>query len=772
MVLKDLLKARFTTAIQSIPAGTWKVLITDKWSQTLLDSVYTQYDILQQNVTSVEPLHSPRQPMQVEGLYLLTPTAQNVDRVIADFVGRKTYNSAHVYFTDGIDDSLAQRLTDGLGPSGVLRAFVELYCNFYAAEQRVFSMQTPSSFYSMFGNLGGVAAADLSIEAFYDDLKVTSRTILNVLTTINENPYIRYYQPSHHAPLGPLVNQPSASSSVSTPSGQPAGQSNRWRAAMGGSGRGTPEVIGDYLPKKIAVQVQNDLDEYMANNPEFPIKSERPRGMLFVVDRSIDPVAPFLHEFWYQAMANDLLKIEDGIRYRYTYENTVGGKEDKEAILDDDDKVWVSVRHLHMKDAIDHLMTDFGRFAQEHAGFRGNANNVSIDVLKDMLADLPQFQTQREQFSLHLEMAQKCMDLFQKNKLNLAANVEQCCATGFTPDGKQPKSIVEEMVPLLDDRTMSNLDKVRVIALYIMFRDGVADEDRRRLYQHARLSLSEQDMVNNLIYLGVTVVKDSKTRVRGSRIKQKYTNTDDQFDLSRYKPVVQIMVEEQVANRLDQHQFPFMRDTPAELSQSLRGGHSQAAAVNGGTSLRSARPTWHKAPSARAANSDSKQRLVIFVAGGVTYSELRQAYVLSKALGKDIYIGSTHIVTPEAFMKDLRSLGRGGIAGNPPNPIPIHPQAPVRIDRQPGQAVPYQRILDYRHWVAPVPPPTLAPPTPASAISHKSSSTMRPSGSNSNNDLSGGFSQLSVSSKDSKSSRKDGEKKKKESLFKLKWGKD
>lgn len=39
--------------------------------------------------------------MQVEALYILTPTAQNVDRVIADFAGRKTYNSAHVYFTDG-----------------------------------------------------------------------------------------------------------------------------------------------------------------------------------------------------------------------------------------------------------------------------------------------------------------------------------------------------------------------------------------------------------------------------------------------------------------------------------------------------------------------------------------------------------------------------------------------------------------------------------------------------------------------------------------------
>ena len=52
-------------------------------------------------------------------------------------------------------------------------------------------------------------------------------------------------------------------------------------------------------------------------------------------------------------------------------------------------------------------------------------------------------------------MAQECMSLFEKKKLSQAAHVEQCCATGYTPDGKTPKTIVEEMVPLLDDRAMT-----------------------------------------------------------------------------------------------------------------------------------------------------------------------------------------------------------------------------------------------------------------------------------------------------------------------------
>lgn len=38
-------------------------------------------------------------------------------------------------------------------------------------------------------------------------------------------------------------------------------------------------------------------------------------------------------------------------------------------------------------------------------------------------------------------------------------------------------------------------------------------------------------------------------------------------------------------------------------------------------------------------NTEGKQRLIIFVAGGVTYAEMRLAYVMGQSLGKDVYIG-------------------------------------------------------------------------------------------------------------------------------------
>jgi syntaxin-binding protein 1 len=39
-------------------------------------------------------------------------------------------------------------------------------------------------------------------------------------------------------------------------------------------------------------------------------------------------------------------------------------------------------------------------------------------------------------------------------------------------------------------------------------------------------------------------------------------------------------------------------------------------------------------------NTEGKQRLIIFVAGGVTYAEMRLAYTMGQSLGKDVYIGA------------------------------------------------------------------------------------------------------------------------------------
>lgn len=48
-------------------------------------------------------------------------------------------------------------------------------------------------------------------------------------------------------------------------------------------------------------------------------------------------------------------------------------------MLSDEDKVWVEVRHMHMKDALDKLIADFKAYAGEHGGTFGGAS-VSLSI--------------------------------------------------------------------------------------------------------------------------------------------------------------------------------------------------------------------------------------------------------------------------------------------------------------------------------------------------------------------------------------------------------
>lgn len=77
---------------------------------------------------------------------------------------------------------------------------------------------------------------------------------------------------------------------------------------------------------------------------------------------------------------------------------------------------------------------------------------------------------------------------------------------------------------------------------------------------------------------------------------------------------------------------------------------------------------WHKdSRAAGGAAQRSGPRLIVFVVGGVTYSEMRSAHEVIKQNGTwDVHVGGSHILTPERFLKDLREISQppGAAAGN------------------------------------------------------------------------------------------------------------
>ncbi|KAF9071586.1 Sec1-like protein [Rhodocollybia butyracea] len=590
------------------PTGKWKILVVDEHSQKILGTVLKQFDILEENVTQIESISNYRDAQ---------PGLEAIDS--------PQYAGAHLFFIEGLAEPLFTRL--GSSPAEpYLRTLQELFLNFRAMEAQAFSLDQPELLFSLF------SPPEMTISIA--PLVIVWKRIFDLRAKLLQ---------TELSPLGPL--KPHAS----TRPPPPPENATRWRTnlARGDQARAYESVESDYVSKILAFMVQSNLDDYKKQNANFGKHESRPRATLIITDRSMDMMAPFIHEFTYQAMANDLLPIDDGMKYTYKFQSSIGAYEDKTAILSDADNVWTEVRHMHMREAIDKLMADFNKFLEENAVFKGD-NAANLNDMKDMLANLPQYQEQREKFSLHL------------------TNVEQ--------------HLVEEMVPLLDSREVVNANKVRIIALYIQFREGVPDEDRRRLYQHARLSLAEQDAVNALTHFGVRISRGPSDKDMKKKLKQKPAD-DSEYDLSRYKPLIKTILEDCVNDKLDAAMFPYVKDGPAvaPASASLRSPPPAS-------SLRSAKPSWHRA--ARPNVVENRPRVLVFVAGGMTYSEIRETYQLSASLNKDIYIGSTHVITPRQFVDDLKVVELGGVGSR---------VAPNGLRDSRGQR-PFQEYYDDRYY--------------------------------------------------------------------------
>ncbi|KAF8630461.1 hypothetical protein AX15_002910 [Amanita polypyramis BW_CC] len=707
--LVTIVRNKFLDAIRSVnPPGKWKILVIDEHSQRLLGSVLKQFDILAENVTLIESISNRREPQpDFEAIYLLMPTTQNIDRIIRDFWQRKQYAAAHLFFIEGLSEHLFERLTTSPADPH-LKGLKELFINFSVLEAQTWSLQLPELFFSAYSPPRSDTHFQAARVRLQEDLQLASKMVSNLCITLNENPYIRYYVPQHHQPLGPLKPH------TSTRAPPPPPTSARWRTnlARGSEARAWEVAETDYVTKLLAIMIQKNLDEHKKMNPDFgkTAESVRPRGTLIITDRAMDMLAPFIHEFTYQAMAYDLLPIDSG-KYTYKFQSSAGTYEDKTATLSDTDSVWTDVRHLHMREAIDKLMSDFNKFLEENAVFKGEGA-ANLNDMKEMLANLPQYQEQREKFSLHLNMAQECMGIFERDKLSLIGNVEQCCATGLTAEGKIPKSLVEEMVPLLDSRDAINMNKVRIVALYIQYRDGVPEEDKRRLYQHARLSIVEQDAVNCLLHLGVRVARGPNDRDTKKKIKQKPTS-DDEYELSRFKPTLRFMVEEHVANKLDKTEFPYVREAPSSITAPTVASRPVPSPT---TSLRSQKPAWHRAAKPGSAVAEVRQRVIVFVFGGMTYSEIREVYLLSTALNKDVYIGSTHTVTPRQFIDDLKVLELSGVGSR---------ATPNGLREAREEERPLQEYYDEKYFCKDPPTAPVAPPI--SVAASKSDSSANPS---------------------------------------------
>lgn len=85
----------------------------------------------------------------------------------------------------------------------------------------------------------------------------------------------------------------------------------------------------------------------------------------------MDLFAPIIHEFTYQAMIHDLLPLVEGdkVYYKTALTQTETSVNVKDVEIGEKDSLWVKNRHLHMRDLLEKLASEFQVFKAKNPQF-------------------------------------------------------------------------------------------------------------------------------------------------------------------------------------------------------------------------------------------------------------------------------------------------------------------------------------------------------------------------------------------------------------------
>ncbi|TYH59391.1 hypothetical protein ES332_D08G219100v1 [Gossypium tomentosum] len=611
---------------------TWKVLIMDKLTVKVMSYSCKMGDITAEGVSLVEDIYRRRQPLpSMDAIYFIQPTKENVIMFLSDMAGRTPlYRKAFVYFSSPISRELVAHIKKDSTVLPRIGALSEMNLEYFAIDSQGFITDNGKALEDLFGDEENTRKADAC-------LNVMANRIATVFASLREFPFVRYRAAKSLDPM-------------------------------------TMTTFRDLIPTKLAAGIWNCLVK-CKSIPNFP---QQETCELLVLDRSIDQIAPIIHEWTYDAMCHDLLNME-GNKYVHEVPSKTGGPpEKKEVLLEEHDPIWLELRHAHIGDAnlrLHEKMTNFvskNKAAQHQHGSR-DVGEISTRDLQKMVHALPQYSEQIEKLSLHVEIAGKINRIITEQGLKELGQLEQDLVFGDAG----MKDVIKF---LTTNEAVSHENKLRLMMiLAAIYPEKFEGEKGLSLMKLAKLSTEDANAVNNMSLLAPLSeskkgsassfslkfdIHKKKRAARKDRCSEQET-----WQLSRFYPIIEELVEKLSLGELSKDDYPCMNDP----SPSFHGSSPAAASIHEAPvahSMRSRRtPTWARPRGSddgyssdsvlRHTSSDLKKRgkrIFVFIAGGATRSELRVCHKLTGKLNREVVLGSTSIDDPQQFITKLKQL--------------------------------------------------------------------------------------------------------------------
>ncbi|KAI4968151.1 hypothetical protein ZWY2020_005263 [Hordeum vulgare] len=615
--------------------STWKVLIMDKLTVKIMSSSCKMGDITEQGVSLVEDLYKRRQPLpSMDAIYFMQPIKENIQIFMSDMSGKRPlYKKAYIFFSSPIQKEWVPQIKKDSSVSTRLGGLSEMNLEYFAVDSQGFVTDHDKALEELF------TENEEGSMNYNSCINTMATRIATVFASMREFPRVHY-----------RVARTIDASTLTT--------------------------LQDLVPTKLAASVWNCMARYKSTIPEFP---QTETCELLIVDRSIDQIAPIMHEWTYDAMCHDLLGM-DGNKYVQEVPNKTGsGTEKKEVLLEDHDPIWLELRDVHVADAnlrLHEKMSNFiskNKAAQLHQARAGG--ELSTKELQKMVRALPQYTDQIDKLSLHVEIAEKLFGIIKQQHLKDVGQLEQDLVFGNAGS----KELIDFFRTHQD---ISRENKLRLLMIYAAINpEKIQSEKGTKLMQLAGLSADDMIAVNNMRCLCAHETKKSskggfplKFEIRKKKrgIRKERVGEESTWMLSRFYPILEDLIEKLSKGELPKDEYHCMSDP----SSSFRGISSSLSARTSpahqpAQSMRSRRTggTWARPRNSddgyssdsvlKHASSDMRKlgrRLFIFVVGGATRSELRAVHKLSSKLQREIILGSSSLDDPAKFITKLKMM--------------------------------------------------------------------------------------------------------------------
>ncbi|CAK90839.1 unnamed protein product (macronuclear) [Paramecium tetraurelia] len=339
-----------------------------------------------------------------------------------------------------------------------------------------------------------------------------------------------------------------------------------------------------------------------------------------ILDRTFDLLTPLLHDFHYESLVVDLLP--------QTF-----------SPFECEDSVYQKYRYKHIAYALEGIPQEFQKMVNTNPSaliHKGDFKELDTQKMQEIMNSMPNYNSQLKDFTFHMNQIDQIWKQFETKGLKDLGELEQALATGTTKQGNQTKSdqLYQEVLFMLQSKIIQDTDKIRLV-LIILLTVQMPEYERKQILE----KITDLKPFYGLQKLGFDFDKMKSNRItkninKESRLLAKQKLSQMTLELQRHTPEIEKLLND----LLNENKFNTV---------TLYGQNSSQKYANAQQSLRSKKEEQVEQIS-----------VCIFILGGISHSEvcaIRNYY--SNKL-KQVFIGSTQILSPSQYLDQLRSLSQ------------------------------------------------------------------------------------------------------------------